>query len=139
MNKYGMIYHKIHKKAVNGENFKECLVELKAACLTMNINDPTFILDNAKIHHYCGLNDTINSLGLKLFFLSPYSPFLNPIENIFSVWKNLVIRGEAKNEMELKNLISSKFNCITSTHCDSFYRKMLKYIQKAENREIINQ
>ena len=32
MNKYGMVYHKIHDKAVNGENFRDCLVELKDAC-----------------------------------------------------------------------------------------------------------
>lgn len=139
MNKYGMIFHKIHNKAVNGEDFKECLMELKAECTIQNINNPVFILDNARIHHYRGLSDTIESLGLKLFFLPPYSPFLNPIENIFSVWKNLVIRSEAKNENELKQLISSKFDCITSTHCDSFYRKMLRYIQKAENMEIINE
>ena len=72
-------------------------------------------------------------------FLPPYSPFLNPIENIFSVWKNLVIRAQAKDERQLKDLIDSNFLCITSGHCDSFYRKMLRYIQKAENREVINQ
>ena len=139
MNKYGMIYFKVHDKAVNGEDFKECLIELKAACSSKGIHNPIFILDNARIHHYRGLNETIASLEMRLLFLPPYSPFLNPIENIFSVWKNMVIRAEAKSERELKELISSKFSCITATHCDSFYRKMLKYIQKAENREIIQQ
>ncbi|KAG0441934.1 hypothetical protein DMUE_0679 [Dictyocoela muelleri] len=33
MNKYGMIYHKIHDRALNGENFKFCVVDLKAAAI----------------------------------------------------------------------------------------------------------
>ena len=67
------------------------------------------------------------------------SPFLNPIENIFSVWKNLVIRACARSENELKEIISSKFTEITREHCDSFYRKMLKYIVMAKRRETINE
>lgn len=68
MNKYGIIYHKVNEKTLNSKNFKVCFAKLKAACLTVNINDPTFILNNALIHYYCELNDTINSFGLKLFF-----------------------------------------------------------------------
>ena len=54
MNKYGLIYHKIHNTAVNGEDFKTCLIELKNQCLAAGISDPVFILDNARIHHYKG-------------------------------------------------------------------------------------
>ena len=56
MNKYGLIYHKIHNTAVNGEDFKTCLIELKNQCLAAGISDPVFILDKARIHHYKCLN-----------------------------------------------------------------------------------
>ena len=105
----------------------------------MIISDPVFILDNARIHHYKGLNETISELNLKLSYLPPYSPFLNRIEKIFSVWKNLVIRACARNEQKLKEIISLKFAVIGREHCDSFYRKMLRYIVKAERREEINE
>ena len=107
--------------------------------MAAGISDPVFILDNARIYHYKGLNETISELNLKLCYLPPYSPFLNTIENIFSVWKNLVTRACARNEQELKEIISLKFAEIGREHCDSFYRKMLRYIVKAERREEINE
>ena len=121
MNKYGMIYHKIHNNAVNGKMFKTFLIEFKNACHAKGINTPVFILDTTRIHHYRGLAETIDELILNLCFLLSYSPFLNPIENIFSAWKNLVIRVCAKSENELKEIILSKFTEITREHCDSFY------------------
>jgi transposase len=38
-------------------------------------------------------------------FLHPYSPFLNPIENMFSKWKNLVKRLNPCNEEALMDFI----------------------------------
>ena len=38
------------------------------------------ILDNARIHQYPELEDTVHSRGAILLFLPPYSPDLNPIE-----------------------------------------------------------
>ena len=55
-----MIFHKIYDKAVTGEDFKQCLIEQKAATVSSKIKNPIYILDNACIHHYCGLQETIN-------------------------------------------------------------------------------
>ena len=100
MNKYGTIFYKVYK-AVTGEDFKQCFIELKAATVSAGIENPIYIyiLDNA---HYHGLQETINQLSLNICYLPLYSPFLNSIENIFSVWKNLVIRGEYDCEKELR-------------------------------------
>jgi len=137
MNKYGMIFHKINERAVNGEDFKEALKELKVACASEGIEHPILIMDNARIHHYRGLENDHEVSCLAKKYLPPYSPFLNPIENVFSVWKNLVIRGGARNEVELRNLINAKFAEVTTEHCGSFYRKMLGYLIKCANGEEI--
>ena len=86
-----MIFHKVYDKAVTGENFKQCLIELKAPTVFAGIENPIYILNYARIHYYRGLQlkETINQLNLNICYLLPYSPFLNPIKNIFSVWKNL--------------------------------------------------
>ena len=89
-------------------------------------------MGNARIHHYRGLLEDEEIASYNIVYLPPYSPFLNPIENLFSVWKNLVIRGNAHNEIQLRRLISGKFDEITSEHRGSFFRKMLGYIQKYE-------
>ena len=104
---------------------KACLIELKNACLAKGINTPVFLLDNARIYYYRKLAETIDELNVNLCFLSPYSPFLNPIKNIFSVCKNLVIRASAKSENELKEIISSKFTQITREHVTHFTVKCL--------------
>ncbi|TBU03944.1 putative DDE-like endonuclease, partial [Hamiltosporidium magnivora] len=96
-----------------------------------------FVMDNARIHHYRGLNDDEEIASYRIKYLPPYSPFLNPIENVFSVWKNKVIRGGARTEPQLRILIYEKFNEITGEHCSSFYRKMLGYLQKAEVGQMI--
>ncbi|CAG8839349.1 24831_t:CDS:2, partial [Gigaspora margarita] len=41
------------------------------------------ILDNAKIHHDNGLLKFLNAFGIRVKFLPPYSPDLNPIELAF--------------------------------------------------------
>ena len=84
MNKYGMFYHKIHNAFINVKDFKQCIIGLSAVCYSRQIENPIFILDNARIHHYNGLNKMIKNLNLNFFFLLTYSAFLNQIKNIFS-------------------------------------------------------
>jgi len=103
----------------------------------MSIADPIFIMDNARIHHYSGLESLIQDLNLKVEYLPPYLPFLNPIENCFSKWKNFVIMGKANSESELKMLIDRGFEEINAHDCDGYYRKMLRYVIRSERREEI--
>ena len=137
INKNGIIYSKIHESALNGETFKMFLVELKNACVEKGVLNPVFVMDNARIHHYNGLNQTLIDERIEIRYLPPYSPFLNPIENVFSVWKNLVIRKKCQNEVDLKDAIESCFSDITYEHCDGFYRKMLRYVTMSSRGETI--
>ena len=137
MTKYGMVFYKVNRRPVNGEDFKDYLVELTNICRSTEIDHPYFILDNARIHHYRGLGDVLESMEINLMYLPPYSPFLNPIENVFSKWKNHVVRSEAKDEQELLNLIDDGFKIISADDCSSYYRKMLRYVSRSINREII--
>jgi transposase len=137
MNKYGMIYHKINERSVNGEDFKVFLKEIKIKCVEAEILNPIFIMDNARIHHYRGLFEDPEIAQYNIRYLPPYSPFLNPIENVFSVCKNNVIRGGAMNESQLRTLIAVNFEAITNENCSSFYRKMLGYLARCSNMEVI--
>lgn len=48
------------------------------------------VLDNLSSHKSAAAAQSIESVGARLVFLPPYSPDLNPIENIFSKLKQLV-------------------------------------------------
>jgi hypothetical protein len=48
------------------------------------------IMDNARIHMYKELEGAIESRGALLFYLPPYSPHINPIENAFALLKGYI-------------------------------------------------
>ena len=43
INKYKMIFLKVYDKAITGEDFKQCLIELKAATVSAGIENPIYI------------------------------------------------------------------------------------------------
>ena len=137
MNKYGMVDHVVNDRPVNGEDFKTYLLSLKRKCTEKEISNPIFILDNARIHHYSGVKELIEMEEMEVIYLPPYSPFLNPIENGFSKWKNFVTRGGAINESEVKRLISEGFDYVTQTDCEGYFRKMTRYVARSLAREVI--
>ncbi|TBU11953.1 DDE-like endonuclease [Hamiltosporidium tvaerminnensis] len=71
MNKYGMIYHKIHEKAVNGEDFKLFIKEINESCQRQGILTSIFVMDNARIHYYRGLNDDEEITSYRIKYLPP--------------------------------------------------------------------
>ena len=42
------------------------------------------LMDNASIYHLERVDDIISGVGAKLIFLSPYSPDLMPLEEVFA-------------------------------------------------------
>ncbi|TBU00184.1 putative DDE endonuclease [Hamiltosporidium tvaerminnensis] len=120
MNRYGMIYHKIREKAANGKDIKLSIKEINQSCQRQGILTPIFVMENARIHHFRELNDDEEIASYLIKYLPLYSPFLNQFENVFSFWKNEVIRDGASTEPQLTILICEKFNEITREHCNFF-------------------
>ena len=44
-------------------------------------------MDNRSIHHVQAVLDAFNQAGIVVLFLPPYSPDMNPVENVFSYVK----------------------------------------------------
>ncbi|ESQ85363.1 hypothetical protein ABENE_19115 [Asticcacaulis benevestitus DSM 16100 = ATCC BAA-896] len=57
------------------------------------------IMDNLGSHKSPAIRKAIRRAGAKLFFLPPYSPDLNPIEQVFSKLKHL-LRKAAERSVE---------------------------------------
>jgi transposase len=51
-----------------------------------------FLMDNASIHHTVGLQEVIEGSSMRIEYLPPYSPDLNPIEQSFNVLKAWIRR-----------------------------------------------
>jgi transposase len=75
---------------INRERF-ELWVEQKLSPVLGNyaLGEPRslVVLDNATIHHSDRIVELIESRGAKIVYLPPYSPDLNPIELLFSLYK----------------------------------------------------
>jgi transposase len=68
-------------------------------------------------------------------FLAPYSPHLNPIEELFSKWKDSIKRMNVETSNELQAAILIRHETITRSYCNGFYAHMREYILKALRRE----
>ena len=81
------------------------------------------ILDNASIHHVSGVADLIqNQAGAKLLFLPPYSPDVNPLEEVFSEVKSIMKKHSTLFQVSNspRVLLSIAFSMVTQTDCRHF-------------------
>jgi len=103
LTKTGIVHYRLveslgdRKKGTNGEDFKLFLTDLFRKIPRNSV----VILDNAKIHHaetLEGIWDLAKqAYGIDKLFLSPYSPFLNPIEYAFNVQRRIGGNNQGKD------------------------------------------
>ncbi|KII72943.1 hypothetical protein RF11_12313 [Thelohanellus kitauei] len=60
----------------------------------------------------------------EICYVPPYSPFLNPFEELFSKWKLYVKSPLPENEIELFNCMTQDLTTLTRVACDGYYRHM---------------
>lgn len=103
--------------------------------MKLNIPNGVVIMDNVPFHKSHIIKEKFeNNENVKLLFLPPYSPFLNPIENMFSKWKLMVRQARPGSEEHLFQLIDDSSSFITNDDCAGFYRNVFSFIPKCLNR-----
>ena len=75
----------------------------------------TVILDNFRSHHSKAVIETAGEMNIRLLFLPPYSPDLNPIEFIWKSIKRTVSTAAINSEYDLKRIISNGFNHLSKS------------------------
>lgn len=140
ISKYCLKFKKISITPYNTKSFLGYIEEFFKFLDNQNINKCKYVLimDNVAFHKNTNISEIIKRNEHKLVFLPPYSPFLNPIENAFSKWKNYVRRKCPNTEEELFLYMEEGFNTITADDCDGYFRNMKKYVRLCMNKtEII--
>ena len=94
----GNKFFKIKLGSYNGNLFKEFLCEFFDWLDIKQLKNCCIIMDNATIHKTVEVLELIRKSGNNVLFLPPYSPALNPIENVFRKWKAYVRSQECNNE-----------------------------------------
>lgn len=120
MTSSSLYYYRILDTPGNSTNFLDYIIDLIGYLMIGNIQNAIFVLDNCSIHRSLVIKETVENSGHELKFLPPYCPFFNPIETMFSQWKNLVAKKDPKSEDELFDYIHDFQNILTSDQCKNY-------------------
>ena len=80
------------------------------------------IMDNLSSHKSSRVLEKIHAVGVDVLFLPPYSPDLNPIEQIFAKIKASLCRFAARTERQLYRAISKAIRTVTTSDCLNCFR-----------------
>lgn len=79
------------------------------------------ILDNLRTHAVAGFKEMVNAVGAQVRYLPPYSPDLNPIENMWSKVKAFFRSMEARTYEALLDAMAKALRSITEEDCMGFF------------------
>lgn len=107
--------------AINGDLFRAWVEQHLSRELQ---SGDIVILDNLSAHKVVGVEAAIRAVGAQLWFLPPYSPDFNPIENAFSKLKSLLRSAAARTLPSLWATIGTVVDQFPADEC-------LRYIRHA--------
>lgn len=79
-------------------------------------------MDNLASHKQVGVVAAIQAVGAEVFYLPPYSPDLNPIEQVFSKLKTLLRQAAERTTEGLWNRIGILMDAFTPKECTNLFR-----------------
>jgi transposase len=103
---------------INGRSFLAYVEQILVPTLTPG---DIVVMDNLGSHKGTAVRHAIRKAGAKLFFLPPYSPDLNPIENAFAKLKTL-LRKAAEHTVETTwRRIGTLLSLVTPAECRNYF------------------
>jgi transposase len=103
---------------INGESFHAYVVRFLVP--TLKPGD-IVVLDNLGSHKGQAVRRAIREAGAKLFFLPPYSPDLNPIEQVFSKLKTLLRKANARTVDDTCEQIGTLLAAFSPGECANYF------------------
>jgi transposase len=103
--------------AINGRSFTAYVEQVLVP--TLRPGD-IVVLDNLGSHKGKAARNAIERAGAELRFLPPYSPDLNPIEQVFAKLKTLLRRAAPRTRHTLWQSIGTLLDRFPSTECQNY-------------------
>lgn len=104
---------------INGSSFLAYVEQILVPALK---RDDIVIMDNLGSHKRKAVRKAIRAAGAKLFFLPPYSPDLNPIEQVFSKLKALLRKSDPRSVETTWRRIGELLDIFSSGECANYLR-----------------
>jgi transposase len=104
--------------AINGETFRAYVEQFLAP--TLNRRD-IVVMDNLSSHKVAGVREAIEARGALLLYLPPYSPDLNPIEQLFAKLKALLRKAAARSVDALIDAVAAALAAFSQRECSNYF------------------
>lgn len=104
---------------IDGQRFTAYVEQFLAPTLTPG---DIVIMDNLGSHKGEAVRRAIRAAGAHLLFLPPYSPDLNPIEQVFAKLKTLLRKAKARTIDAVCNSIADILDRFTPQECANYLR-----------------
>ncbi len=105
--------------AINGESFVGYVEQFLARQLEPG---DIVVMDNLACHKVAGVAEAIERVGATIWYLPPYSPDLNPIEQAFSKIKQALRRAAARTGESLQAAAVEAMRSITTSDIAGYLR-----------------
>jgi transposase len=104
---------------INGESFRAYVEQVLVP--TLKAGD-IVVMDNLGSHKSAAIRQAIRAAGARLFYLPPYSPDLNPIEQVFAKLKTLLRKAEERTVDAVWRRIGSLLDRFAPDECANYFR-----------------
>ena len=108
----------VYEKGLTGDLFKSWLKEYFVK--TLHEGD-IVVMDNMSSHKVCGVKELIEAVGAQIKYLPPYSPDLNPIENMWSKVKNELRKASEVTPEQLMEATGIALNKVTQSDARGWF------------------
>lgn len=104
---------------INGQSFTAYVEQFLVPTLAPG---DIVIMDNLGSHKGQPVRHAIRAAGARLFFLPPYSPDLNPIEQVFAKLKTLLRKADERTVEDTWRRIGTLLDAFSPAECASYIR-----------------
>jgi len=104
---------------INGESFRAYVEQFLVP--TLQPGD-IVIMDNLGSHKGGSIRRLIRAVGARLFYLPPYSPDLNPVEQVFAKIKTLLRKADERTINGVCSRIGRLLEAFTPAECTNYFR-----------------
>lgn len=119
LSRRGVVAPCVFDGPINGELFLAYVRFMLAPALKPG---DVVVLDNLGSHKVSGVEAAIRATGASLMYLPPYSPDLNPIEQLFAKTKALLRKARARTRDNLWATIGQLIDHFTPAECENYIR-----------------
>jgi transposase len=102
---------------MTGEAFRAYVEQFLAPALAPG---DVVVMDNLGAHKVAGVAEAIAAVGASILYLPPYSPDLNPIEQVFAKLKALLRKAAVRTREALWNAIGRLLDELTPAECCNY-------------------